>query len=73
MAEVSEQELRDMKPHEVLILKEHHILIIRVVGGWIYWKAASAKIEREEGKESIPCSVAGVFVPENVPSPASIS
>lgn len=58
MAEISEQELKDMKLHEDKPLSGG-VRILKVVGGWIYWK----KLETSQS-ESISISLAGVFVPE---------
>ena len=74
MAEITEQELKDMKLHEEKEVKfvGYNILMMRVVGGWIYWRTKVHDSAPDKG--SIPsCAITGVFVPENVSSPASIS
>ena len=65
MADIYEQDLKDMKLHEEKEIKfvGYDILMMRVVGGWIYWRTKVHDLETEKGK--IPsCSIAGVFVPE---------
>ncbi len=52
--ETSEQELRDMKLHEIKDLGLD-IFVLRVVSGWIYWN-------RRLGDPNI--AIVGVFVPE---------
>ena len=62
----NEERLKDMKPHEELVAGVG-IRMIRVVGGWIYWKETVVwpKIEKTEGtSKSVSCALAGVFVPE---------
>lgn len=59
MAEITEQELLNMKPHEDLLVG-NLLRMIRVVGGWIYWKT-----EESVGESEASIAVAGVFVPES--------
>lgn len=68
---MSEQELKGMKLHDEIGLGAG-IFIRRVIGGWIYWRTYQQELKTNESS-SISCAVAGVFVPENVSSPASIS
>lgn len=66
MAEITEQELKDMKLHEEKEIKfvGYDILMMRVVGGWIYWRTKVHDLETDKGL--IPsCAITGVFVPEN--------
>ena len=58
MAEISEQELKDMKLHEDKPLSGG-VRILKVVGGWIYWK----KLEPSQSQSQF-LTLAGVFVPE---------
>lgn len=60
--EISEQELKDMKLNETKCLGDG-ILMMRVVGGWIYWRTEIDKIGTDGGV-SVSNAVAGVFVPE---------
>ena len=73
MQAIEPKRLKDMKPHEELIAGVG-ITMIRVVGGWIYWKTIYTETKLEdEGILRTPIALTGVFVPENVSSPASIS
>ncbi len=61
---ISEEKLVSMKPHEEL-LAGHKIKMIRVVGGWIYWKEVVARSGEPEGTSgSVSIALTGVFVPE---------
>lgn len=63
--EITEQKLKDMKPHEYILLIDSSILCLKVVGGWIYWRTVNNLLEFKGGKTTeTPCAVAGVFVPE---------
>lgn len=67
MAEITEQELKDMKLHDKIekvdeIIRGDHI-IQKVIGGWIYWRTYRQDLETNEGI-SVSCALAGVFVPE---------
>ena len=74
--EITEQILKDMKRHDKIekvddIIQGDHI-IQKVIGGWIYWRTHDKAVETNEGV-SVSCALAGVFVPEDVSSPASVS
>ena len=53
----TEQEMKDMELHDEI--KSDAYIILRVIGGWIYWQIC----DRGEGIHS-SYAVAGVFVPE---------
>ncbi len=57
--EITEQKLKDMKLHDQINLEDdiYMILIMRVVGGWIYWGDFGPP-------QSELKAAAGVFVPE---------
>lgn len=61
--ETTEQELKDMNLHDEMVL-DYGILVKRVIGGWIYWKAAQHQSEIDKVSTSVSCTLAGVFVPE---------
>lgn len=68
---ISEEKLKDMKPHQEISLrgdddKHGGNRMMRVVGGWIYWRYLTTKLElKDEEPKETPCAIAGVFVPEN--------
>lgn len=62
MAEDTEQELREMRLHETKDMG-CDIMILKVVGGWIYWN----KILGEPKS-----AVAAVFVPEPTSPPPTV-
>lgn len=66
---ISREKLLEMELHQEMGLgNDGHSSnsIMRVDGGWIYWRKALAKSELKDGEtESKPVAIAGVFVPEN--------
>ncbi len=58
---MTEQEMKGMNLHGMERLDD--IIILRVIGGWIYWRTRDNAVTGEEGTH-IACAVAGVFVPE---------
>ena len=61
--------LMGMKPHEEMCLTEDKDKfgsnrMMRVDGGWIYWRTTYTKKDQED-----PRAIAGVFVPESKQPP----
>jgi len=60
---MSEQELRHMKLHEIKDLGLD-FLVLRVIGGWIYWN-------KRLGEPEI--AIVAVFVPEPTSPPTTVT
>lgn len=67
---ISEERLMKMQLHEAMTLTEEKDnfgsnRMIKVVGGWIYWRTAYATLSPDGEKfRTEPRTIAGVFVPE---------
>ena len=68
ISEKEEQNLLKMELHEEKPLgnDDHRSnSMMRVVGGWTYWRTIYNKLKPEdEGTDTKPVAIAGVFVPE---------
>lgn len=67
---ISKEKLEKMEPHEDMAIglgddNGNGVRMMRVVGGWIYWRTNQYATEGAEGTSgSVSCAIAGVFVPE---------
>ncbi len=64
--EITERKMMDMKLHDDIAFNTStmNITIQRVVGGWIYWRAAQKQSDIEGVSTSASIALAAVFVPE---------